>query len=62
MKYAEIKSVLISKKFPPHTIQTEIQKIQATAKDMSEDTGVPVDQITKMIVENIKYVGSPTRP
>ena len=58
MKYAEIKSVLIRKKFPPHTIKTEIQKIQATAKDISQDSGVSVDRITKMIVENIKYVGS----
>ncbi len=61
MKYAEIKSALVKKKFPPHAIQTEIEKIQITAKDISQDSGVPEDRITKMILEKIKYVGSNTR-
>ena len=62
MKYAEIKSVLIRKKFPPHTITDEIQKIQASAEEIAQDSGVPVDKITQMILEKIKYVGTPTRP
>ena len=61
MKYAEIKYELVKKGFPPYTIQTEIQKIQATAQNIAKDSGVPVHNITKMIVENIKYVGSTTR-
>jgi len=62
MKTAEIKYALIKKKFPPHTITDEIKKVKKAAKEISQDSGVPVDEITQMIVENIKYVGSTTRP
>jgi hypothetical protein len=58
MKYAEIKYQLVKKGFPPHKIQTEIGKIQVAAKEISQDSGVPVARITQMIVENIKYVGT----
>jgi hypothetical protein len=62
MKYAEIKYALVKKGFPPYTIQTEIEQIQVAAAEISEDSGVPVDRITQMILENIKYVGTPSRP
>jgi hypothetical protein len=62
MKTAEIKSVLIRKKFPPHTITDEIKKIKKSAQEIAQDSGVPVDRITQMILENIKYVGTPSRP
>ena len=58
MKVAEIKSALIKKKFPPHTITDEIKKIKKSAKEISKDSNVPVDRITQMILENIRYVGT----
>jgi len=58
MKFSEIKSVLIRKKFPPHTIKDEVKKIQKATKEISQDSGVPADKIAQMILENIKYVGS----
>ena len=62
MKTAEIKYELIKKKFPPHTITDEIKKIKKAAKEISLDSNVPVDRITQMILENIKYVAPITRP
>ncbi len=61
MKVAEIKYALIKKNFPPHTITDEIKKIKKAAKEISQDSGVPVDRLTQMILEKIIYVGTDSR-
>ncbi len=61
MKTAEIRYILIKKNFPPHTIPGEIKRIKKSAQEIAQDSNVPVDKITQMILENIKYVGTPSR-
>ena len=62
MKTAEMRYALAKKGWPRSEMDSEIIKIKKSAGGIAKDTGVPVRQITKMILENIKYVGSTTRP
>lgn len=53
MKYAEIRYELVKKNFPQDKIRTEIKRIKKAAKEISKDSGVPVSEITQMMLENI---------
>ena len=57
MNDTEIRYELAKKNFPQDKIRTEVKRIKKAAREVSEDSGVPVGRITQMILENID-VGS----
>jgi hypothetical protein len=62
MKFAEIKHELLKKNYPEHRIEVEAKNIQKSAKEISQDSGVPVRKIAQMILDRINHVGSTKEP
>jgi hypothetical protein len=62
MKKSEMKTILIQKNIPMDILDSEISRIRRSAMGIAKDADVPVEVIIGMILERIKYVGSPARP